>query len=42
MYYVGRTNPLKYKFPQCAAVNLEASSLLEIGDISRKLRLCCG
>jgi hypothetical protein len=30
------------KFPQCAPANMEISCLLEIGDISRKLRLRCG
>jgi hypothetical protein len=30
------------KFPQCAPANLETSCLLEIGDISRKLRFRCG
>jgi hypothetical protein len=33
---------LKHKFPQCATANLETSCLLEIGVISRKLRLRCG
>jgi hypothetical protein len=28
-------------FPQCAPANLETICLLEIGDISRKLRLLC-
>jgi hypothetical protein len=29
-------------FPQCAPANLETSCLLEIGDVSRKLRLLWG
>jgi hypothetical protein len=32
---------IKCKFPQCAPANLETSWQLEIGDISRKLRLRC-
>jgi hypothetical protein len=49
VHYVGRTYPhlrwceqlLKHKSPQCAPAHLETSCLLEIGDISRKLRLGC-
>jgi hypothetical protein len=33
---------IKHKFPQFASPNLETSCLLEIGDLSRKLRLRCG
>jgi hypothetical protein len=33
---------LKHTFPQCAPANLETSCLLDIGDISWKLRLRCG
>jgi hypothetical protein len=32
---------MKHKFPQCAPANLETNCLLEIGDLSRKLRLLC-
>jgi hypothetical protein len=32
---------IKHKFPQCAPPNLETSCLLEIGDVSWKLRLRC-
>jgi hypothetical protein len=36
-----REQLIKHKFPQCAPANLETSCLLEIGDVSRKLRLRC-
>jgi hypothetical protein len=32
---------IEHKSPQCAPANLETSCLLEIGDVSRKLRLHC-
>jgi hypothetical protein len=42
-HYVGRTHQreMMWATPQCAPDNLEASCLLKIGDVSRKLRLRC-
>jgi hypothetical protein len=40
-YIIWCEKVIKHKFPHCAPANLETSCLVEIGDVSRKLRLRC-